>query len=270
MPNLFNSLPFVTRDMLDFRHAMKTALVLQVQSNEASAIYVTGATKAGPFTYKHIPTADSALSEATFQIPDIPIWVSVLDLDGSFQSGQIHATLSLQIAGTIVTQLCAGYVHAQKGVSWPMINIENSLPTRGLYRKIYVEEPPVASQYSTAVPANCWWRVLGISFTLSTTAAVANRIIIIRGADANGFALFQGVSASSQGANTSYYYSACDFGMVDTTGGADMRSISIPGNVLLGPGFYAVAVIYNYQAGDAILDFLLAVEEFRGPASMTT
>ena len=113
------SLPFLIRKMLSFEHAATIGLRIETTATTANRILIRGATREGKFVLRHVPTADRARATENFRLPDIPLWVSVTDVDAAFKRGDLTVRVFLTIDDDILQKLCAGLVYDNLGISWP-------------------------------------------------------------------------------------------------------------------------------------------------------
>ncbi len=257
----FKATPFLTRKMLAFENASTFALRLTTQSRGTQRVVVTGATKEGIFTFAHVPTGDGVSSSSTFNIPDLPIWVSVLDIDGSYASGSIYCKLSLVINGNPLHQLAIGTVNAGKGLSWPQSDINNSEPVKGHILTVAGDNAAAGDDVLDVVPTTSWWKLRAFNFTLVTDATVSSRRVHVK-IGANGVFQFENAAAIDQTASqTRVYYCYVASGGLQIDNGSAIH-IPIPPDLILMPDDEIITITTNLQAGDNFGAVQYYVEEY--------
>ena len=87
--------------MLDFKHGSSFAIKVITHANTDSTLQEHGFTKAGPFTFSFVTGSSSPATTNTFQLPDMPIVLSVIDSEGSFAEGECWASVVLQLNGSL-------------------------------------------------------------------------------------------------------------------------------------------------------------------------
>jgi hypothetical protein len=75
--------------------------------------------------------------------------------------------------------LLSDYVTIRTGAGWPNGPIRNMVEGPGNLRSIQVGNPAAGADFSTTVPTNARWRFQSARATLTTGAAVANRLVNI-------------------------------------------------------------------------------------------
>lgn len=245
----FSSLPFLTRKMLSFEHATAFSLVVRVKADGADPLRIRGATREGLFTFRVIPDANYQLTESTFGLPDIPLWISVVDPENQYIQGKCFVSISLAVNGDIVQQLVSSYVSGNHWASWPLTMNEYGRPTPAQIITYNSSNPDAGAQHSFGPPGNTLWLLKALRFSLVTDATVANRVVHIV-FSTGGFSTIDCISATAQAASLTRSYS-CYPGI---SGGAAADDndiiIPIPAGLILGGGDKIKTTITGGVAGD--------------------
>lgn len=243
------SLPFLTRDMLAFKHGLRFQLRIDTHSFASGSIFIIGFTREGTFKFSHTPNTDSLVKTETFQIPDMPIMVSVIDGSGIREQGQTYAQLNLVINGDILHQLTSGYVYGRKGLSWPLSNVQDMRPGGGALVGRQSSNPAAGAELSHLIPQGQQWRIRGMSFTLVTDATVVDRTVHIL-VSAGGGASYDFIAPVVQPASETKLYTCYPASVGGQTNGGNDIHIPIPPDFLL-PTLSTIATeTTNLQAGD--------------------
>src|SRR3990172_4715350 len=114
----FEPVPFITRKMLAFEHALVLKLRITTQSSVQTDLTVRGITREGIFTFKVTTVTDSFEHSVDFQVPDIPIWLTVIDTATTTLQGLIFVKADLLANGDQVLQMAAGFINGSKALQW--------------------------------------------------------------------------------------------------------------------------------------------------------
>lgn len=130
------------------------------------------------------PTTARAASTKTLRLGcGWLLGVQVLASAGTPITGQCFAMLSLVrgdgTAGIDQQTLAAGYVTAVQRLAFPGSPVQGSLDGGGAIRAIAGTTPAAGAEISEAVPTGARWELLSFAFTLTTSAGVANRAIVL-------------------------------------------------------------------------------------------
>jgi len=174
-PKDLQSLPFLTRDMLAFQESAVLGLLVQSRGVSDSDITITGATREGPFSLRHSIGSTGAFTSESFRLPDVPIWLSVIDIDESSGPGLSFVSVSLTVNGNVIHNLMSGYVYQDHALTWPATATEHSQHNRGLISSADSADPAVGVELSITVPTRQSWRIVSARFVFVTSAAVTNR-----------------------------------------------------------------------------------------------
>lgn len=169
-------LPFTTRKMLAFENGKAFSLSITLNGPTAGEVAVRGFTKEGFFNLK-VPIVSAGVSQTnTLRIPDIPVFVSVVDSLGTMTQGQCFAALRLQIDGTNSYELCSGWVYKNKSLSYPSIQNAENIPGRGHFATIApAGNPAVGAEVSFTLAAGYVYHILGFRVSLTAGPTIGTR-----------------------------------------------------------------------------------------------
>lgn len=255
------SLPFVTRKQLDFEFATTFALTLGYQTTTSSAIVVAGFTKAGAFRHKFNPVTTGVLTYETLSLPDVPIGVSVIDVNNGFEQGSLFCQLFLDINKTSALELCAGLVHTTKSISWPHNTSIDPRPGGGHLDTVQGTDPAAGVEISETVPGNEVWKIIAVRFTLVTAAVAVSRRVHLQIVN-EGAIIFDTFNDVDQIISETKAYTCAAFGdLPDRTDDNDIL-IPIPSNLVLDEGSIIRTSTTNLDAGDNFGAPSIYVEKF--------
>jgi len=161
-------LPFMTRKMLAFDPQASFGLRVTLTGIDTNVVNVIGYTREGIFKFRATHSGDGTAESTNFNIPDIPIMVSVFCLSDAMDRGEMWAEMWLTINGERVFRFGSGYISAQTAISWPAQINETEHPGRGLITRVAGANPAVGAECSDTVPTNERWRVLCYSVQLTS------------------------------------------------------------------------------------------------------
>lgn len=264
--NQDKALPFITRDMLHFSYASRIQLEVRYVARALGSINIVGATKEGTFNFKFTTALDLYGSQEWFNLPDIPIWVSVIDEGETFKEGEVWIKLSLRINDDLMMSYCSGYVHQFKSLSWPSTQMENPSPFKGTVDVTSSADPAAGAQLTYTMDDGVAFKINAITFTLVTDATAANRIVhILFDPKQNGS--FECISSVSQTASTTKKYHCIPIGTAGVYTDDNDIIIPIPADLIL-PGESKIqTTVTNMQAGDNLGVMTIHREAFIMPAN---
>lgn len=212
--------------MLGFEYAASFQLQVRSKSRSAAALQIRGTTRQGPFVLSHVTLADASTKTETFNLPDVPIWISVIDLVPVFGQGRCFVSINLAINGNPLYALLAGNVSRNKSLTWPAANLEVQGITSAETVNIVGSDPAAGSEISEFTPAEDEWILLGMRFTLVTSATAGNRIVHLVLRSGGTSPTSECISATAQAASLTRVYTCYP----TTPGGsfADDNDIIIP------------------------------------------
>lgn len=247
--------------MLNFGSGQTFSLRIRSISTVAAQLTVRGLTRDGIFTLRHTTTSDLVQQEQIFRMPDIPIFISVVDELGSFVQGECYVTLSLLANNDELYQFSSGLVYVDKGLAWPDNGAMDTMPGHGRFITITGANPAAGAEISVTVPANTIWRLRSLNFTLVTDANAANRrvhVVLTTG----GGQIINCFGTIDQTASLTRLYSVASYGSVpDETDDNDII-IPIPNDVWLTTSSTMTTETTNILAGDNFGAPLIEVERF--------
>jgi len=256
-----NGLPFLTRKMLAFQEGKAFAISIETQSSRINDITLRGFTREGPFKYIHTTTADAAITTSIFRLPDMPVFVSVIDQSNSFFTGECVATVKLIIDDVAHATLCTGQVNGTKGIAWPVAQDRDSIPNGGAQNSYTSADPGAGAEVALTVPAGQTWKIIGFRLSLVTSATVANRrphIVVIKG----GGQKYDMFSSIDQVASESKVYTFAQFGDLTSQGNGNDILASIPNGLIVQSGDTIATETLNLQAGDNYGTMIVDLELF--------
>jgi hypothetical protein len=159
--------------------------------------------------------------------------------------------------------LCQGYSTSNQPVSWPGGANSTSVDCAGAIFTGASSVPAAGANFNLTVPANAKWNVLGLQFTFTTSAAVANRVMTVTFDDGlNTFTSL--VQSTVQPASNVWVYSYAP-GLQNQTvvNNTLMNAMPMP-TKLLG-GYRIRSNVLALQAGDQFTAAIVSVEEWLLP-----
>jgi len=260
------SLPFLTRKMLAFEHALVFSLRLTERSMAVKNLTIRGITREGLFSFKVATVGTAVPTASSFRIPDIPIMVSVIDEDGSIFQGDVYVTLELMANGDRMYGLLAGFVEGGKELSFPVPNTQDPLPNRGRITQTTQITMTIGEEMEIMVPFHAVWRVIAVAFKLNTSAIVADRIVELEFENYK-FQLIRCVQDAKQTASQLRHYSAASFGRTPASWTSNEYIITIPNDMWLTGDSRIKTMTQGFQGNDQFRDCSALVEQFLQPGS---
>lgn len=253
--------PFINRDMLRFGASVKFEIRIDMQADTVATLNIRGMTREGQFTYKTATASTSLITQATFGVPDIPIFITVEDSARTLKQGSLFVTVSLLANGEVIQQLISGYVYAQKALSWPYGQMVDLRPGGGkLYSYTGVNQA-AGVEISETVPAGEIWRLIAMDAVLSTSATVAARRVHLELFDPNGGTIHVWGNTDHAASNSlGYYWSK--IGVVQSETDNFEIAVALPFENLIGPGGVISTQTKNFQVGDNWFAPHLTIEKF--------
>ena len=244
------ALPFLTRDMLKFEQATRFTLVVQSAAVVASDVIIRGATRNGLFTLRHTTTSNEIPKTESFSLPDVPIWISAKAENIATEPDQIYVQVSFALNDDIMQPLAAGYVYGFRGLSWPLNNIEAPVPVGwGAPKQNSVTNPAAGSDFTFTNKVYSFSEIQSVTFTLTTSATVANRRVHLAIFD-GGLGNQDYHSSVDQTASQTRNYTCSAIGGAGSYANDNDIIIPIPPR-LKGWGEFTIASsTLNLQAGD--------------------
>jgi len=260
-PENFSSLPFLTRKMLSFEHAARIQLRIITQSAVAANVTVRGITREGSFTFNLITDGSAGRETFNFNIPDIPIMLSVVDSTNSFEQGQLFGVVLLLLNGDPISTLTSGLIYSQKSISWPNNVAPDLSPQTGYFRVFTGTDRAAGNEISEEVPANLSWKILGIRFQLVTAATAGSRRVHVVCSVASA-PVFEAFCEIDQIISETKNYTCGTYGALpDSTDDNDIL-IPISSRIILPETATITTETTNFAAGDNFGAPKIYVEQF--------
>ncbi len=187
--------------------------------------------------------------------------LSVVDENNFFRQGQCHIVLSLVINDDTLYHLCSGIVYANMGVTYPNTSRGDSRPGGGNLTDITGTNPAAGSEISETVTSGEVWRLISMTFTLVTSATVANRRVHFQVNGGEG-RLLDAFSDIDQPASTTRQYTVAAFGNLPDREDGDDILIPIPPDFLVSNTDTLETSTTNLQSGDNFSAPILYYESF--------
>lgn len=255
-------LPFLTRKMLAFEYAVTFSLRIDMQADTAAGLSIRGMTREGMFTFSATTPSNSAVSQATFALPDIPIFITVEDTLRVLEQGNAFITVSLLANGNVIQQLVSGYVYNLKALSWPNTQQVDLRPGGGLWATELITAPAAGAKATISPPAGEMWLVRAASFTLVTDANAATRKAWMEMIDQTS-GRYVAISDTTQTASLTRVWNFAPYGAAPTSTASTRIIANLPQGVLIdGPDGVIDLNVENIQAGDQISSPRVIVEKF--------
>jgi hypothetical protein len=156
--------------------------------------------------------------------------------------------------------LCQGYATTYEYVCWPNGEIESPLDGRGYMSITVVSAPAAGAEISVPVPAGVNWILRSVSYSLTTSAVVANRLShLVLDDGANIF--WEGVSGSAEAASLTERYS-WTAGISAQSDAGNVIQGAIPTECRMRPGWRVRTVTSALDLGDQYSSAIILAEVF--------
>jgi hypothetical protein len=244
------ALPFVSRKQLSFGEATSFQLIINYKTRKGTGLLITGATKNGIFRYFATSVPTGVFQTSTFSIPDIPIWVTVSPSAQGFASGEAYASIYLGIGQNRMYCLAAGYIYGLQDISW-----KNSLqrpavrlPMGRLFQQT-IGGPGAGTETLVTVPANQFWKVKALAFTLATGPAAPTRLPSFIFAPVSGNDIVVHADAAV-GALATTIYSVAHHQITSAAIDNGVALVSMPDEILMPTGSTITTITRDLDAND--------------------
>jgi hypothetical protein len=229
-----------------FGSVVSVELTLRTRFLDALARLVPSADRHVPNSNRTIATTDHPLGDGWLMGAEIHASV------GSPRVGQVFVVVDLMrgsgAAAVVLQTLIQGYVTDTSRLGWPGSLIWRSTDGRGVLRAITGTDPAAGVEIIETVPTNARWLFHAITFTLVTSATVANREVNIAFDDgANVFA--RSFSGTNQAATNTVIYSGFHTTQRGAAASTGIVAIPLPRIPLQG-GFRVRTITTAIDAGD--------------------
>ena len=255
-----------------------TALYLSPQDGLALDVVCPSAPATVLISYRLLnPNGELVSNTNTYTFPALPNpqAVTIPPVEGyllgvtirsnAVARGQVFVRLftvqgDINAGGTLQALLIQGYPTQNTRLSFPQSPIEADTSGHGWVKGLTFAAPAPGVDFVTAVPPGVRWRLVSLQSALSTSAAVAARLVAL--AIVAPVNLEVGVQSSGvvQPASAALFYSWFD-GAVLTNAGGFVTAPSING-LFIPPGWTIGTGTENLQAGDQWSQTVMFVEEW--------
>jgi len=167
---------------------------------------------------------------------------------GSFQAAQL---------------LCSGYTYNNAPISWPDGVNSTSVDVKGTIISQAIASPAAGANFSMTVPTNTMWHLMALQFTLTASAAVANRFFEVT--FDNGVSTFLTVANSGALTASQVGVGVVSDGAALAGAGALVFQLNVSPTMRLMAGYRIQSAIQNLQAADQISAVVGLVEEWLLP-----
>lgn len=258
----FPQLPFLTREMLKFGNKAKFELQVVAYSSVTWPVEMVGVTREGIIKFDVSHTGDNSEDVLTFQIPDIPISLTLFTDNSAVERGEYYASVYLLINGERVYKLCSGYVSKQSGINFPQTHDESELANGGLYKGHQGANPAAGAEIAEGVPSNEHWILKGVRLSLATDSNVADRTVHLKIPVCGSTVQLDVFSSVVQPADTTYVYNFAPYPHISDTFNDDNVLVSLPPDLHSSLGRTFATVTENKQAGDDYTAPIFYVEQY--------
>lgn len=248
--------------MLSFEQGVTFSLRIDMQSDTAAALAIRGMTREGMFTYSATTGSNSLITQATFALPDIPIYITVEDAGRVLAQGSAFVSVSLLANGNVIQQLVSGYIYGQKALSWPNTQQVDLRTGGGKLSTITVANPAAGSDWTKTVPAGEIWLVHSVRFTLLTSAAVQDRLVMLSITQAGVETLRVFSPAFETAGNAERDYSIAEFGYSPVFNFDIFRMLPMPSNTIVAPGGIIASATDTIAGGDTYSEIQISIEKY--------
>lgn len=181
--------------------------------------------------------------------------------------GQVYAQVFIQ-RGAMSTQpnypqqLCCGYVTYQTPLFYPYGPVAYSTDGRGMMRSITGTTPALGAEINEVVPTGAMWKLQSIVFSLTASAAVSTRGVVLSLVDSVGSVFAQAVSATPVAASSALFFAfGAGLNNAYLTGTITVQC-SLPTDIHLTGGFRIITSTAGLQTGDQYGQVQYLVEEW--------
>jgi hypothetical protein len=244
-----SNLPFLSREQLSFQENTAFAIKIRSVAVGAGIIKIRGFTKEGAFSFIHIPNVAGTEKTEIFNLPDIPIMLTIDDEGKSFLRGACYIRATLLLNGATTYQLAAGYVAGLTSLSYPSVQSDDSSLFKGNPGLILSANPAAGAEVTKPLLTYYDYLIHSIRVTLVAAAAAASRRVhmtVVSG----GNIIYDFCSPTDQiisETKTYMFQPAIDNG---TPTNADIIFVPIPDNLIIPGGSAITSATLNINAGD--------------------
>lgn len=256
-------LPFITRKMLDFGESANFTLIIDTMSASSytSSLNIQGMTKAGVFKYSCTIETGGALQTFSFKLPDIPIFLSIIEENPNIGPNNVWVIVKLGVNGDVGMILTQGYPSDRIGISWPIQQQVPALAENGANTLVTVAVPAAGAEWSVTIPANQKWEIRSIFFIFTASAVVASRRpgVEIKFPTNVYFSIPTVADVIISQAYTFNFYKGA-ISINDATG--FRQTAPLPEKIIVGASIVINSLTTNIQAGDQYSEIRMEVAIF--------
>lgn len=246
----FEPVPFLTRKMLAFEHAVKVEIRLTIFAFLQTTLKIKGITREGVFSFTYETLVDGQTHFAKFQIPDIPIFISVTDEGPGSAQGQLNAQLDLLMNGDKILRFGTGYIYTDNDISWPTQNVAEVRGGGGVLVTRGIANPAAGAEISVVTSTYKVTRLRSLRVSLALTAGMSARRAHFRIKDADGILLYEFFGAQDYINGATATYQLQPMGSLNDDYDNAVEIINIPSDLLLPPLSTIYTVTTNLDVAD--------------------
>lgn len=245
----FPPLPFLTRDMLTFGNSSTIQLIVNIVGHDGHTFDLRGMTRSGLFTRRFRIVGNSSVESFTFNLPDIPINITLAANEADNIEAIAHATVHLAVDGNRMGTLAQGIVNGLFGISWPYQHPLSDPQISGGILQPTFTNPAAGAEINDTVPDNQIWEVLAYGVTLVTDSNAANRTVNLDFTFPDG-SVMRRSSGTTQQASEQIDYNFIPGGTTAEVLANTTHEIALPARLILPAGSTITSTTTNKQAGD--------------------
>jgi hypothetical protein len=246
-------------DDFKFLEAKSPYLVIHTISDSEYDLVLHGITKTGFIQHKFTSPAEFNIEPIHIALTEIPLAITLLTTSSFIQRGHLFAQITLQFSQVPSVTLAADYVTSFSGLSWPPCLIKSSADPPGAIIIKDLPDPPAGSNFSFQLHSTISLKVSAISFTLTTSPAVATRTAYGEVQTSIGIPTAAFIASASQAASKTYNYTFTNYHIVPSQVGNTINGHLSP--FTLYPDSKINSIITNLQAADQISQILVHGEQ---------
>lgn len=253
MDPILASLPFLTRGQMNWETGTTLGLLVTVTTEQTDRIFVRGATRSGLFTFLVEPPGSGSADTFTFPLTDLPIWVSVVDADNSYNIGTCFVGVALTVNGDVLHQLVSGQLGFVRPISWPESKNDVSYQGYGQLQEHGAGGFGAGAEATISLDSAFLHKIKNITFQLITSATAATRTVTIK-ITCGGAQVYRFISPVTQIASLTRVYTAHPVtGVPGTSAGTNIQipigeDMRLQGNVIVATETTNIQVDDQYSA----------------------
>lgn len=247
--------------MLRFDFGTRVRLLVTSRAFVNANIYIVGATREGIFKFKHSVLNQQLRITQRFEIPDIPIWVTIIDADDTINRGDVWAQVQLEINGDIMHALISGYVFSVKPMAWPKTNLQIPQPLESKIIEVSSLTQGAGNENNIQVAEGEIWKVRALEVALTTSATVANRRVHLQ-MQSPILGVYDFISSVDQTASTTKKYTFTPLGTALALSDDNDIIVPITPDITVDQDWNFQTSTTNLQAGDTFGTLFAMIERY--------